>query len=47
MGGLLVLILIGVVVYWCVKKKGKKRVCVITGETKNNGICTCGQFQSR
>lgn len=28
-------------VYW------QHRVCVITGETKNDGICTCGLFQSR
>lgn len=34
MGGLLVLILIGVVVYWCVKKKGKKKERTISGTEK-------------
>ncbi len=28
-------------VYW------QHRECTITGENKNDGICTCGQFQKR
>lgn len=27
-------------VYW------KNRKCTITGQTKNDSICTCGQFKS-
>jgi hypothetical protein len=28
-------------VYW------KLRKCTMTGEIKNDGICTCGQFKQR